>query len=381
MNIHEYQARNILQGYGIPFPKGGLATTPGEAEGVARTLGGTVVVKAQVHSGGRGKAGGVKLATTPTEAAERAEAILKLEIQGLPVRKLLIAPALEIAHEYYLGVVLDRDSGLPLIMASREGGIDIEQVAREKPEALVKLHFHPVRGLRSFEAREVALSIEPNPKLAAKIADLLQRLCRAFVASDATLAEINPLVQTPGGEIVALDAKFNLDDNALFRHPELEALRDPDTESDQDRAARARGLSFIKLEGNIGCVVNGAGLAMATMDLVKHFGGQPANFLDIGGSSDPRKVVTAIQIITADPAVRVILFNIFGGITRCDDVARGLVEAISQTKVDLPIVIRLVGTNEREGREILRQVSGLTPAETMDEAVQTAVRFVREGRS
>jgi succinyl-CoA synthetase beta subunit len=266
-------------------------------------------------------------------------------------------------------------------MASREGGVEIEQVAREQPDALIKQHFHPVRGLRAFEAREVALSIEPDAKIAARIADVLQRLCRAFVACDASLAEINPLVQTPAGDIIALDAKFNLDDNGLFRHPELEALRDPDTESDEDRAARERGLSFIKLEGNIGCVVNGAGLAMATMDLVKHFGGQPANFLDIGGSSDPKKVVTAIRIITADPAVRAILFNIFGGITRCDDVARGLVEAISETKVELPIVIRLVGTNEREGREILRQVDGLTPAETMDEAVQTAVRFVREGRS
>jgi succinyl-CoA synthetase beta subunit len=298
-----------------------------------------------------------------------------LEIQGLPVRKVLVAPALEIAHEYYLGIVLDRAEGLPLIMVSREGGIDIEQVAREKPEALFRHHFHPVIGLREFEARELATDIEPAPKVSRQIASVLQKLCRAYVAVDASLAEINPLVLTPGGEIVALDAKINLDDNALFRHPDLEAMRDPDTETEEDRQARELGLSFIKLEGNIGCVVNGAGLAMATMDLVKHFGGEPANFLDIGGSSDPRKVVTAIRIITKDPDVRAVLFNIFGGITRCDDVARGLVEAIGQTRVEVPIVIRLVGTNEREGREILRGVSGLTAAETMDEAVQRAIEL------
>src|SRR5690606_25672973 len=348
VNIHEYQAKELFLAHGIPVPPGRVASTADEAHAIARELGGTVVVKAQVHSGGRGKAGGVKLAANPQEARAKAEAILKLQIQGLPVRKVLVAPALDIAHEYYLGIVLDRAEGLPLIMVSREGGIEIEEVAREKPEALFRHHFHPVIGLREFEARELATSIEPDQKVARQIAAILRKLCRAYVALDATLVEINPLVLTPGGDVVALDAKVNLDDNALFRHPELEAMRDPDTETDQDRQARELGLSFIKLEGTIGCVVNGAGLAMATMDLVKHFGGEPANFLDIGGSSDPRKVVTAIRIITQDPQVRAILFNIFGGITRCDDVARGLVQGIQETKVELPIVIRLVGTNEKE---------------------------------
>lgn len=375
MNIHEFQAKELFKAHGIPVPPGRVAATADEAQTIARELGGTVVVKAQVHSGGRGKAGGVKLAANPAEAREHAEAILKLEIQGLPVRKVLIAPALEIAHEYYLGIVLDRARGLPLIMVSREGGIEIEQVAAEKPEALFRHHFHPVVGLREFEARELATSIESDPKAARQIASILRKLCQTYVAVDATLVEINPLVLTPAGEIIALDAKINLDDNALFRHPDLEAMRDPDTETDQDRAARELGLSFIKLDGDIGCVVNGAGLAMATMDLVNHFGGEPANFLDIGGSSDPRKVVTAIRIITQDPQVRGILFNIFGGITRCDDVARGLVEGIRQTQVKVPIVIRLAGTNEREGREILRGVPGLTAAETMDEAVQKVIEL------
>ncbi|MCA9727277.1 MAG: ADP-forming succinate--CoA ligase subunit beta [Candidatus Eisenbacteria bacterium] len=375
MNIHEFQAKEVFRAHGIPVPDGRVATTPEEVATIARDLGGPVVVKAQVHSGGRGKAGGVKLAATPDEARHKAEAILKLEIQGLPVRKVLVAPALDIAHEYYLGIVLDRAQGLPLIMVSREGGIEIEQVAREKPEALFRHHFHPVLGLREFEARELATAIEPDAKASRQIAAVLRKLARTYVDIDASLAEINPLILTPAGEIIALDAKINLDDNALFRHPDLAALRDPDTETDEDRAARELGLSFIKLEGNIGCVVNGAGLAMATMDLVKHFGGEPANFLDIGGSSDPRKVVTAIRIITKDPQVRAVLFNIFGGITRCDDVARGLVEAIGQIKVDVPIVIRLVGTNEKEGREILREVSGLTAAETMDEAVQKAIEL------
>jgi len=375
VNIHEYQAREIFRQHGIPVPGGEVASTPEEAEAIAKALGGRVVIKAQVHAGGRGKAGGVKLASGPSEARERAAAILELEIKGLKVMKVLVAPAQDIAHEYYLGVVIDRKEGLPLIMASREGGIDIEEVARTNPAAIVRHHFDPVAGLHAYEARQIAFAIEPDGKTAAQIAAILQKLCQAFAASDSSLAEINPLIRTMSGEVVALDAKINLDDNALYRHPELAALRDLSAEAPDEDEARQRGLSFIKLDGTIGCVVNGAGLAMATMDLVKHFGGMPANFLDIGGSSDPEKVVTAIKIITHDPNVKAILFNIFGGITRCDDVARGLVEAVRRTEVKLPIVIRLTGTNEGEAREILRGVSGLTPAASMDEAVQKAIEL------
>ncbi len=377
MNIHEYQAREIFRAHGIPVPGGEVASTPEEVEAIASRLGGRVVIKAQVHAGGRGKAGGVKLATGPAEAREMASAILGMEIKGLTVLKVLVAPALDIAHEYYLGVAVDRKAGLPLIMASREGGIDIEEVAVTRPQAIVRHHFDPQAGLRAFEARQIAFAIEPDGKQAAQIAAVLQKLCVAFAAVDASLAEINPLIKTLDGEIVALDAKVNLDDNALFRHPELAALRDRSTETPDEEEARQKGLSFIKLDGEIGCVVNGAGLAMATMDLVKHFGGRPANFLDIGGSSDPEKVVTAIKIITHDPKVKAILFNIFGGITRCDDVARGLVEAVKRTQIKLPIVIRLTGTNEAEAREILKGVSGLTPATSMDEAVQKAVALAK----
>jgi succinyl-CoA synthetase beta subunit len=377
VNIHEYQAREIFRAHGIPVPGGEVAATPEEVEAITSRLGGRVVIKAQVHAGGRGKAGGVKLAAGPAEAREKASAILGMEIKGLVVLKVLVAPALDIAHEYYLGVAVDRKAGLPLIMASREGGIDIEEVAAARPQAIVRHHFDPQVGLRAFEARQIAFAIEPDGKPAAQIATVLQKLCVAFAAVDASLAEINPLIKTLDGEIVALDAKVNLDDNALFRHPELAALRDRSAETPDEDEARQKGLSFIKLEGEIGCVVNGAGLAMATMDLVKHFGGRPANFLDIGGSSDPEKVVTAIKIITHDPNVKAILFNIFGGITRCDDVARGLVEAVKRTQIKLPIVIRLTGTNEAEAREILKGVSGLTPATSMDEAVQKAVALAK----
>lgn len=375
LNIHEYQAKEIFRSHGIPVPPGEVARTPEEAKNLAARFGGPVVVKAQVHSGGRGKAGGVKLAGTPDEAREKAEKILGMEIQGLRVHQVLVTPAQEIAHEYYLGVVLDRRAGLPLIMISREGGIDIEEVARNRPDALVRFHFDPDKGLRGFEARRLALSIEREPRSAFQIAEILQKLCRAFIASDASLAEINPLIKTPSGEVIAIDAKMNVDDNALFRQRRIEEMRDPTAERDEDREARAVGLSYIKLDGEIGCVVNGAGLAMATMDLVKHFGGSPANFLDIGGSSDPKKVVTAISIIARDPKVKAILFNIFGGITRCDDVARGLIQAVAETGVKLPIVIRLTGTNEAEARSLLAKQGGLVPAESMDDAVKKAVEL------
>lgn len=377
MNIHEYQAKELFRAAGIPVPEGTVATTPAEVREIATRYGCTVVVKAQVHAGGRGKAGGIKLAATPAEAEEKAQAILGMEIKGLPVRKVLVTPASDISHEYYLGVVMDRAAGRPLVMVSREGGIDIEEVARTKPQAILKDHFDPETGLRGFQARQLAYAIEPEAAVAKQIADILVKLCRSFVATDASLAEINPLIRTPEAKIVALDAKVNLDDNALFLHPELEGLRDRTAETANEAAAREMGLSYIKLDGSIGCVVNGAGLAMATMDLVKHFGGNPANFLDIGGSSSPDKVITAIRIITEDPHVKVILFNIFGGITRCDDVASGLVRALDATKIKLPIVVRLTGTNEERAREILKSVQGVTAAETMDEAVQRAVEMAR----
>lgn len=373
MNIHEYQAKEIFRAAGIPAPEGQVATTPGEAREIAARYGRKVVVKAQVLAGGRGKAGGIKLATNPVEAEAKASEIIGMEIKGLPVRKVLVTPAEDISHEYYLGIVVDRAAGKPLVMVSREGGIDIEEVARTNPAAIVKEHFEPETGLRPFQARGLAYAIEPEPALARQIADILVKLARCFVSIDSSLAEINPLIRTPEGRVVALDAKVNLDDNGLFLHPDLEAMRDRTAETSNEAAAREAGLSYIKLDGSIGCVVNGAGLAMATMDLVKHFGGQPANFLDIGGSSSPDKVITAIRIITADSAVKVILFNIFGGITRCDDVATGLVKALEVTKLKLPVVVRLTGTNEDRAHEILRAVSGITPAATMDEAVQKAV--------
>ncbi|MBM3285957.1 MAG: ADP-forming succinate--CoA ligase subunit beta [Candidatus Eisenbacteria bacterium] len=373
MNIHEYQAKEIFRGAGIPVPEGDVAATPEEARAIATRLGAPVVVKAQVHAGGRGKAGGIKIAATADEAREHAARILGMEIKGLPVRRVLVTPAAEIAHEYYLGIVVDRAAGKPLVMVSREGGIDIEEVARTNPGAIVKEHFDPLPGLHPFQATGLAYAIEPDPKAARPIAEILRKLAACFVRIDASLAEINPLVRTPDGRLLALDAKVNLDDNALFLHAGLEDLRDRSAESPNEEAARAMGLSYIKLDGSIGCVVNGAGLAMATMDLVKHFGGSPANFLDIGGSSNAEKVVTAIRIITEDPSVRVILFNIFGGITRCDDVASGIVRALEATKVDLPIVVRLTGTNEERGREILKGAAGVLSLPSMEEAVQKAV--------
>jgi len=377
MNIHEYQAKEIFRSAGIPVPEGSVASSPSEARQIAARIGKRVVVKAQVHSGGRGKAGGIQLADTADEAEQKARQILGMAINGLPVRRVLVTPAVEISHEYYLGVVIDRVAGKPLAVVSREGGIDIEEVARTKPQAICRLHFEPEPGLRAFQARELAFAIEPEVEFALQMADILVKLCWCFVRIDASLAEINPLARTPDGRLLAIDAKINLDDSGLVLHPELESLRDPTAESVHDAAAREMGLSYIKLDGTIGCVVNGAGLAMATMDLVKHFGGSPANFLDIGGSSSTDKVVTAIRIIASDPNAKVILLNIFGGITRCDDVASGLAQALEVTRVKVPIVTRLTGTNEEKAREILKSVHGVTTAETMDEAVQRAVELAR----
>jgi succinyl-CoA synthetase beta subunit len=372
VNIHEYQAKELLAAQGIPVPMGEVATTPEQAEEIARRLGGAVVIKAQVHAGGRGKAGGVKLANTPEEAREKAEAILKLTIKDLPVQKVLVAPAEDIATEAYVGIILDRASHAPVFMVSAAGGVDIEEVAHTNPEAIIKLPVDPRYGLLPHQAYELATKLYTDVKQQRAAAKIIQQLYKAFMEAGGSLAEINPLITTPSGEVKAIDAKFNIDDNELFRLPAIEALRDESSEAPAEVQAREAGLTFIKLDGNVGCVVNGAGLAMATMDLVKYYGGDPANFLDIGGSSNPEKVVNALRIITTDPAVKVILFNIFGGITRTDDVANGIVTATRQLNMDIPIVIRLTGTNEEIAIKILNE-AGFTALTDMDDAVQKAV--------
>ncbi|HET6231870.1 MAG TPA: ADP-forming succinate--CoA ligase subunit beta [Longimicrobiaceae bacterium] len=374
MNIHEYQAKELLAAEGVPIPMGEVATTPEQAEEIARRLGGAVVVKAQVHAGGRGKAGGVKLAKTPEEAREKAAGILGMKIKGLTVERVLIAPAADIASEAYVGVIMDRASHAPVFMVSAAGGIDIEEVAVTNPEAIRKLAVDTRYGLLPHQAYLLATELYKDAKQQRAAAKILQQLYTAFVKAGASLAEINPLVTTPEGEVQALDAKFNIDDNELFRHPNIEALRDEASEEPAEVEARRANLTFIKLDGNVGCVVNGAGLAMATMDLVKYYGGDPANFLDIGGSSNPQKVVDALRIITSDPQVKVILFNIFGGITRTDDVANGIVTATQQNPISVPIVIRLTGTNEEIAVKILEE-AGFTALTDMDEAVKRAVEL------
>lgn len=377
MNIHEYQARELFRQAGIPVPDGEVATTPAEVEEIARRLGGGVVVKAQVHAGGRGKAGGVKLAQSPEEARAAAEQILQLTIKDLPVQKVLVAPIVDIASESYLGMIMDRESQRPVIMVSPAGGIDIEEVAATTPEKIFKLAIDPRYGLLSHQAMGLAFALYDDIKQVRAAARIMEQLYQAFVTNGASLAEINPLITTSAGEVLAIDAKMSLDDNVVERRPDLEALRDESAEASSEVLAREAGLTFIKLDGNVGCVVNGAGLAMATMDLVKYYGGEPANFLDIGGSSNPEKVVSALRIITMDPNVKAILFNIFGGITRTDDVANGIVAALDQFSVDVPIVIRLTGTNEDEALAILEGV-GKTALKDMDEAVKQVVRVAQE---
>ncbi len=372
LNIHEYQAKEIFRAAGIPIPPGEVATTPEEAERIARKFGGTVVVKAQVHTGGRGKAGGVKLAKTPEEAREVAQRILALTIKDLPVKKVLVTPAADIATEAYVGVIVDRASRRAVFMVSPAGGIDIEEVAAKTPEKILRHPVDPRYGLRTYEAMQLGFFLYSDVKQARAAAKIMQQLYSAFISSGASLAEINPLVTTPAGDVVALDAKMVVDDNELDRRPEIAALRDESSEAPSEVEARNGSLTFIKLDGNVGCVVNGAGLAMATMDLVKYYGGEPANFLDIGGSSNPEKVVSALKIITADPSVKAILFNIFGGITRTDDVANGIVTATKLNPLKVPIVIRLTGTNEEIAVRILRE-NGFSAMTDMDEAVKKAV--------
>ena len=380
MNIHEYQAKDILRAEGVPIPAGEVATTPEQVEAIATRIGGMVVVKAQVHTGGRGKAGGVKLAKSPAEAREIASRILGMTINGLTVYRVLVTAAADIASEAYVGIILDRATRKPVFMVSPAGGIDIEEVAAKTPEKILKLPIDTRYGLQPYQASELGFFLFDDVKKVRAASKIMMALYQAFMKSDASLAEINPLVVTPSGEVLALDAKISVDDNALDRHADLAALRDETAEEPSEVDARNSNLTFIKLEGNVGCVVNGAGLAMATMDLVKYYGGEPANFLDIGGSSNPEKVVNALRIITGDASVKVILFNIFGGITRTDDVANGIVTATKANPLKIPIVIRLTGTNEEIAMKILTD-NGFSASSDMDEAVQKAVALAKGGQA
>lgn len=372
MKLHEYQARDILARYGIPVTGGGVATTPQQARQIAEQIGGAVVVKAQVFVGGRGKAGGVKRAENPQQAEIVASQILGMNIKGLTVEKVLVAEAITSQKEIYLGVVLDRATKRVMMIASAEGGVEIEEVAKTNPQAIIKVAADPRLGLLDYQARQLAFAVFTDGKQARQFAQIASSLYRVFVEQDASLVEINPLVIRDDGNLQALDSKILIDDSALFRHPDLEAMRDTSDEPPVERKAREAGLTFIKLDGNIGCMVNGAGLAMATMDVIKLSGGEPANFLDIGGGAGKEKVQTALQIILDDPKVKAVLINIFGGITRVDEVARGIIAALEAVNTTIPIVARLVGTNEAAGRALLEN-SPLIPAATLAEGAQKAV--------
>jgi succinyl-CoA synthetase beta subunit len=380
VNIHEYQAKELLRKEGVPIPPGEVAKSAVEAESIARKFGGTVVVKAQVHAGGRGKAGGVKLAKSPEETREIASKILGMQIKGLTVEQVLVTPAADIATEAYAGIILDRATKKPVFMVSPAGGIDIEEVAATTPDKILKVPVDTRYGLQPYQASRLGFFLYDDVKQVRAAGKILQQLYAAFMKNGCSLAEINPLVTTPKGDVVALDAKMVIDDNELDRHPEIAALRDESAEAPSEVQARNANLTFIKLDGNVGCVVNGAGLAMATMDLVKYYGGEPANFLDIGGSSNPEKVVNALKIITEDPNVKAILFNIFGGITRTDDVANGIVTATKQNPLKVPIVIRLTGTNEEIAMKILHE-NGFSASSDMDEAVQKTVALAKGGKA
>jgi succinyl-CoA synthetase beta subunit len=375
MNVHEYQAADVLASFGIPVNAGKVAETPAGAKTIAEALGSAVAVKAQVHTGGRGKAGGIKLAKTPADAEAAAKQILGMSINGHVVNKVLIVPAADIQREIYLGIILDRAQRQVSLMASGEGGVDIETVARETPNLIVRVLADPYLGLQAWQAREVGFALGLDAKQAAQFADIAIKLFDAFVKTDATLAEINPLIVTGDGKVMALDSKMSFDDNALFRHADIQELRDLAEEEPTEIDAKSSGISFVKLTGNIGCIVNGAGLAMATMDAVKLSGGDPANFLDVGGGASADQVAKAFTLVTADPAVEAILINIFGGITRGDVVAQGIREALGRVNVSVPIVVRLSGTNATEGQAILAE-AGITAVDSMDEAARKVVESV-----
>lgn len=372
MNLHEYQAKELLRQHGVPIPPGEVASTPTDARAIATQIGKPVVVKAQVLTGGRGKAGGVKLAATPDKAETVASAILGMDIRGHLVRKVLVADAAEIEREIYFGAIFDRATRTIILMASAEGGVEIEEVARVTPEKIIRRSIDPFLGYADFLGREIGFALGLNPAQVRAFSQIARGLYDTLVQNDATLLEINPLAITPGGDLLGLDAKMVIDDNALYRHADLEKLRDIEAEDPIERHAREQGINYIKLDGTIGCVVNGAGLAMATMDVLKLFGGSPANFLDIGGGARSERVVAALKLILSDPKVKAILFNIFGGITRCDEVARGILAAQSQIGTTVPIVVRLVGVNEEEGRRILEDAH-LGAYILMDDAAKAVV--------
>ena len=372
MKLHEYQSKRVFAQYGVPIPNGEVATTPAEARAIAEQIGKPVVIKSQVLVGGRGKAGGIKLAGTPEEAEKVAAKILGMDIKGLTVQKVLVDEAADIRSEIYLGAVLDRGARKVAIMASSEGGVEIEEVAAETPEKIITVHVHPLLGMQGYQARQLAYGIGLPKEHVSAFTKIAQSLYRAFVDSDASLAEINPLVINGDNRLQAVDGKILLDDSALPRQKELAAMRDSDEDSPTETEAREVGISYIDLDGEIGCMVNGAGLSMATMDIIKRYGGSPANFLDIGGGAGADKVLAALRIILRDARVKAVLINIFGGITRCDEVANGIVEAINSLNVEVPIVVRMVGVNEDEGRQILAD-SNLPSANQLSEAVQMAV--------
>ena len=376
MKLHEYQSKHVFAQHGVPIPKGRVASTAMEAREIAIELGGRVVIKSQVLVGGRGKAGGIKLAKSPQEAEDLATQILSMTIKGLPVRKVLVDEAADIKKEIYLGLTNDRAARRPVIICSAEGGVEIEEVARTNPKAIIREHVDPIMGLHDYVVRNIALAINLPREHWKAFTQIATGLYHTYVGTDATLAEINPLVITGDGRLVALDGKIVLDDNALYRHPNLAEMRDLDEESPQETEARKYGLSYVKLDGEIGCLVNGARLAMGTMDIVQHFGGAPANFLDIGGGAGADKVTAALRIILAEPKVKAILINIFGGITRCDEVARGILAAMQEVGVKVPMVVRLVGTNEEAGRQLLADANMIT-ATSLAEAAQKAVAAAR----
>ena len=378
MDLYEYQGKELFGRFGIPVSEGRLATTPAEARAAAEEIGGQVVVKAQVLTGGRGKAGGVKLADGPDDAEQKAEEILGLDINGHVVRKLWIESASEIAKEYYLSVTFDRGAKKVLFMLTTEGGIEIEEVAARSPEALARLHVDPLEGFQPYQARRVIYGAGiDDPDEQKQILAIVEKLYHCFVESDAMLCEINPLIVTPEGEVRALDSKFTVDENALYKHEDIAAMRDPEAYPPEERAAREKGVTYVKLDGDVGILGNGAGLVMSTLDVIALVGGRPANFCDLGGGGDAQGVVDALEVITADPQVKSILFNIFAGITRCDEVARGILEALSQMTIDHPIVVRFDGTNAEEGREILAEAAppNLHVEPTMLEAARRAVEL------
>ena len=373
MNIHEYQGKEIFAAYGIPVAEQEIVSMPEAARAAASRMGTTVVVKAQVLVGGRGKAGGVKLAKTPEEAEARAREILALTIKGIPVEKVMITPASPIEQEFYMGLTVNRNTKDLVLMMSKAGGVDIEDLAVNRPNEIIKFPIHPTDGINQAALDNALTDVFEKPGLVAQANDVVHKLLKIVMENDCSLVEINPYARVDETTLMALDAKVNFDDNAMFKHPDMEKLRNPEELSADETAAKAANLSFVSMDGYIGCMVNGAGLAMATMDIIKLYGGEPANFLDVGGSSNPQKVVDALTIITGNPNVKAILINIFGGITRCDDIANGILEAMKQITIDLPMVIRLIGTNDEEGRAILTG-AGLETYPALGDAVERVVK-------